>query len=397
MTIWPRRATALAIVVLLVAAFDPAAVGAEGGGRIDGQVINGTAGAPSPASLRVTVHIFQDRSKIGEQVVETDGAGHFMLLGLDIGSGKLYFPVVEYGGASYFPERPIVLDDATAKSVEIRIFEPSSSDDAIAFDRANLLVLGVTPTALSVMQMGAVVNRSDRTYVGGSGADPASREPTLRFPLPSGAAQVTPQAGLSPGELTSTADGFASTGPVLPGRHELAFSYQIPIDGPTLDITAPQAYPTGAFNLYLPATGLSASSPQLRFQGTSELGGQRYQLYSAEELPRGAQVSIRLSGLPAAFRPRPQQLSLVVLGASSVVLACGALVALRRRPPRVAAVGAGDLTSGPLDPERLTLVRALAELDERYAAGEIDESQYREQRQRDKARLVALLQSSSPG
>jgi hypothetical protein len=46
------------------------------------------------------------------------------------------------------------------------------------------------------------------------------------------------------------------------------------------------------------------------------------------------------------------------------------------------------------DVERVELVRSLAELDERYSAGAIDEATYRAEREQGKARLVALLQGS---
>jgi hypothetical protein len=383
---------ALAAALVLVA---PPRALAQAGGRIEGQLVNGTAGASPPGALPVTVHIFKDRSRVGERTVQTDPSGHFVLDGLEAAAGYVYFPIVEYGGASYFPDRPVALDGADSKSVEIRVFEPTQTPDAIAFDRTNLLVLNTSPTALLVMEMGAVVNRSDRTYVGAAGED--GRPTTLRFSLPRGATQVAPQAGLPPDDLVPTPDGFQTANPVVPGRQELAFSYQLPYSSSTLDLAKRLEYPTGTFNLYLPDTGLTAVSPHLTYQGTSELGGQRYQLYSAQGLPAGAAIAIRLGGLPAPDIPRPQQLGLIVLGASAALLGGATAVAIRRRRRANAALAPAHapVASGG-DLERVDLVRSLAELDERYSAGAIDEATYRAEREQGKARLVALLRASQP-
>ena len=383
--LWPGWVTVALTVA--VCAFAGAA-SAQEVGRIEGQIVNGTAGSSPPAGLPITVHVFQDRTKVGERTAQTDERGAFSVEGLATGPAYVYFPVADYGGVGYFPERPIALDDAPQKRVEIRVFEPTSSEDVIEVERANLLLLRVTPTELMVMEMGAVLNRSDRAYVGDG--PPDVRPPTLRFSLPRGADQVTPQAGLSRGELLPTPDGFLSTEPVIPGRHELAFSYQVPIEDSTLDLVKRHEYPTAAFNLYVPDTGISVLSPQLTFQGTSELGGQRYQLYTAQALPPGAQVTARLSGLPAVGGPRPEQLGLIVLGASAIVLGGAGVLAVRRR--RKSADGAETphepASDGPA--ERLRLVRALAELDERFSAGEIDEEWYRAERSRGKERLLAV-------
>jgi hypothetical protein len=46
--------------------------------------------------------------------------------------------------------------------------------------------------------------------------------------------------------------------------------------------------------------------------------------------------------------------------------------------------------------ERQALVRAVAELDERFAAGALDEASYRAERNEQKARLVALARTPTP-
>ncbi|MBA2448960.1 MAG: carboxypeptidase regulatory-like domain-containing protein [Chloroflexi bacterium] len=387
------RAAAGLILASILLAFDATGsrIYAQAEGRIEGQVVNGTAGAPAPSGIPITVHVLQDRTKVGEHVVSTDPAGRFQIEGLPVGTGQLYFPIVEYGGASYFPERPIVVDGPAPQAVQIRVFEPVQSDEAIGFDRANMLVTSAAPGALSMMEMGAVVNGSDRTYVGHRSEDgPAA---TLRFALPQGATQVTPQAGLPATGLVGTPDGFFSTFPVLPGRHELALSYQVPFEATSFEMTKRLEHPAASFTLYVPAAGPSVVSPQLQAGGTSELGGQRYQIYQAHGLAAGSEIVIRFSGLPATPKARSQQLGLIVVGSSAAMLGAAALIALRRRTSTPTLAPARPEHEPGLEAhERVELLRALAELDERFGVGGIDEDEYRRQRERGKARLVALLE-----
>jgi hypothetical protein len=76
------------------------------------------------------------------------------------------------------------------------------------------------------------------------------------------------------------------------------------------------------------------------------------------------------------------------------------LLALRRRRQAAALAHGVSLPTEivPADSvaaERRELVRAVAELDERFATGALDETTYREQREQQKARLVALARATA--
>ena len=386
-----HRYLALALIaVAVLAGFGAAPVAAQESGRIDGRVVNGTADGGVPAGATVTVHVIQDRNKTGERVVQTDADGRFTVDGLATGPNLLYFPIVDYGGAIYYPDQPVMFEDGTSKSIEVTVFEPSRSSEALAFERSNMLIMSVSPTSMTVMEMGAVVNRSDRSFVG----DDAGH--TLRLVLPAGATDVAPQAGLPPDTLEALPDGFATTDPIRPGRRELAFSYQLPFDSATLDVPRRPTLPVETFTLYVPDTGINVVSSDLRLQGSADLGGQKYQQFVAQAVPAGGEVAFRLTGLPAPFGLKLRELGYLVAGVGAVGLVLVLGIALRRRSARPLAE-ATALTPAPVgEAERLRLVRSLAELDEQFAAGQLDEGEYRAERDREKRRLVELLATSSP-
>jgi hypothetical protein len=376
----------------------PPLVAAQENGIIDGVVVNRTAGAAPPADVEVVVHILQNRVKTGERRVRTDASGQFHVEGLSTGAETLYFPIVQYGGAAYYPDRPVVLDGTSPAHTEIAVFDATPRPDAISFDRLNMLVMGVTPSALTIMEMGAVTNGADRTFVADPQVTGSAR--TLRFLLPPGAIQVTPQAGLPADTLESMPDGIASTDPVRPGRREIAFNYDLPYTSSTLDLTRSFAFPVSAFTLYVPSDIGAVVPDGIALPTLAELGGRQYRQYVVNQVAPGTEVRLRLTGLPAPLFARPRDLGLAVAGATAVVLLTCLVVAVRRRqqsvPSPVEVRPSETVTlSLPASAGRQALVQAVAQLDEQFESGAIDEAAYRAERAEKKARLLALTRSSA--
>lgn len=385
------------LVLLMLSLLAPQAALAQENGVIDGVVRNGTAGAQPPADVEVVLHVLQNRVKTGEHRVRTDSAGQFRVDGLTTGADFLYFPIVQYGGVAYYPDRPVVLDGTAPGRTEIAVYEGTPRADAVSFDRLNMLIMGVSPTALSIMEMGAVANSTDRTFVADPQVTGSAR--TLRFLLPPGAIDVTPQAGLPADSLESTPDGFASTDPVRPGRREIAFSYDLPYASSTVDLARSFAFPVGAFTLYVPSDVGAVVPDGIALPGTADLGGRQYRQYVVQQVAPGTPIRLRLTNLPAPLFARPRDLGLAVVGATGAVLLAFLLTAVGRRRTEAPtpAVGLPVDSPGavPSIAERQALVRAVAQLDERFEAGGIDEAAYRAERAARKARLLALTRSSA--
>ena len=388
------------LLLALLLLFLPAgAAFAQEPGVIDGVVLNGTAGANAPADLEVVVHVLQNRVKTGEHRVRTNGLGQFGVEGMAPAAATLYFPIVQYSGVAYYPDRPIVLDGAAPARTEITVYEGTLHSEGISFDRLNMLVMNVTPSALSIMEMGAVVNGGDRTFAADPSVTGSAR--TLRFNLPTGAIDVTPQTGLPADSLESTADGFASTDPVRPGRREIAFSYDLPYTASSLELTRTFAFPVGTFTLYLPSTVDAIVPNGVALPGTAELGGRQFRQYAVTGVAPGAEVRFRLTGLPAPLFATPRALGMAVVAAAGVPLIGFLAFALWRRRraepaqqtsdsgPTQATQSPGQQLVSPSEDGRLALLREVAQLDARFESGELDEATYRAERARRKAQLLA--------
>jgi hypothetical protein len=236
------------------------------------------------------------------------------------------------------------------------------------------------------MQMGALVNTGDRTFVTANPQDQALAR-ALRFPLPRGAVGVQMQTGFTNQDVIGGQGGIQVTSPVLPGRHEFAMSFQLPYTGPSADLTVQMPYQTGTYNVYLPSSGLGLDTSGLAASGSAQLGGQTYSLYTASNLPRAAMVPSQLTGLGGSGLTSTQ-LALITLAVVLLVLGSGVvLLGVRKRQPTPSA----SAQAIDLEQERLELVVRLASLDERYAAGGVAQSEYETERARGKQRLRELL------
>jgi len=347
---------------------------AQATGTLDGTVTQGTPGGGSVSGLPVLLLVFKDEQKVDEQHTTTDVNGHFRFEGLDPAPERIYFPVVDYQGVSYYSD-PLTFKDSTAQSVQITIYEPTPSDEKIAVPRANMIVTGAEPDRLYLMEMGVVANSGDHTYTGAE---------TLHFPLPAGAENFAPRFGFLANSVSQRPDGFVVNGPVLPGEHQLAYSYELPASGQEVVLTRRIAYPTETFSLFVPLQdGLQVSSPQLSDDGTRDLGGQTYRVFSASHLARGEQVSMRFSGLPAMPGATAQRLGYLLLVAGAAISIAALVFAWRRGATTPAAAPAAE----PAAARRERLLDILADLDERYEAGELDQAEYQRSRDVAKRRL----------
>jgi hypothetical protein len=359
-------------------------------GSVAGQVINKTADGGSTEGTTVLLVAFgrKEQAAVGQRSTQTDAQGHFSFDGLDRDPNLVYIALARYQNVNYPTDQPFQLQAEPAIQADINVYEATTTDDAIQLERLNLLVVGAEQGVVQFMEMGSLVNDSDRTFVTANPQDQALAH-ALKFALPSGALGVQMQTGFSDKDVIAGVGGVQVTSPVLPGRHEFALSFQLPYAGSNADLSMQLPYPTGTYRVYLHDTVLKLDASALSPGGPAQLGGQAYALYSASNLPRATLVGGQLSGLGSTGTVAPNQLALISLGVVLCVLGGGVFLFGRRLRP--SAVGGPPRTAVDSEQERLELVVRLAALDERFAAGEINLADYGAERDRGKRRLRELL------
>lgn len=398
-----KRVVLLALLSTLLLAGLALPAQAEGG-VVQGQVINGTAGtAPALGGLQVRLYLFSGNTLKETRRATTDAQGAFRFEGVPTGSPWVGIVSVEYGGVEY-EAKPIDLANGTDFASDVTIYETTTDDKALKVVRSHLIVeMGVGQ--LEVTELIVLHNSGDRTYVGGEEVVP-NRRATARVPLPAGASDVSFASEDLAAAMVRTGQGFVDTRPIIPGQQQYVLSYALPCEGSTYNLTKPIAYPTAAIDVLVDAPGAEVSAPNLDRLGVRQAEGRSYQHLSGQSLPAGTDLTIRFTGLgqpSAALASRqgskeaagrsqsPWWLSLAPLLAA-VALAPMVVMRLRQPEPEPWPLPRRR-TASAVQAERDRLLAAIADLDEQYEAGQLEEGAYRKQRQAVKDELTNLLLS----
>lgn len=386
---------ALAALFLMAAASGGAAQTPTPKGVISGQVINGTAGAPLPQGLTVTLQGLKGTEFLPAQTTTADTEGRFQFAGLETGGDYSYIVYTEYLGIQYGTDALKFASGQTQLDATVFIYETTTSDEAISISRIHFIIT-VTDGALAVDEVQSFSNSGDRTFIG---AEPVAgaRRTTVRFAPPPQAQNVQVDEGADTGRFVQTADGYADTLPVIPGQSTLQviLSYVIPYDPASTRLTTTFLYPARAVNVFLSDSGVEMSSQQMVLMGTMGTGAQAYIGYVGQNFAKGDTLALEFKGAAKARGTTTtpaggMSTTGYVLIAGGLVLLLVALAvaysATRRRQPVVAA-GAEPL---PCDDECEEILAAIADLDDLFESGELDEDTYRRRRQALKARLLEI-------
>lgn len=392
---WPVR---LALALLSLWAL-VAAVQAQGTGVIEGQVVNGTAGGSEPgAGLQVTLQVFLGGSEVDTLRAVTDGDGRFRFEGLDTDPELEYWPEVVYLDVTYSVEDPLFFDGEEATlSATVTVYETTDDDSGIRLDSVHMIAESFGQV-LRISEIHLFSNAGDRTYIGsdGEGAQPG----TLYIPLPEGAVGLAFGEDIPEDRYVEIEGGLMDTDPVPPGSDTSLtfFSYHLVVAGETIPLERSFAYPLTILNVLAAQPGLTLNSDQFQFQGLEPFQGRDYGLYTVQDVPAGTPLTMEwvstgempagdsTEGMPPAdsgagltVPTRGNQKLLLWVGFGLALLAVGGAIVypLATARPAPAPASASEVVR---DPRARRLLAELADLEEGFEAGEVDEATYQRER-----------------
>ncbi len=396
----PARHVALSLFLGAVLILLNTATLSAADGVITGTVVNGTEGGGVPADVAVTLYFLRDGNIVEQRTQVTDAGGAYRFAELPTDAGLSFVAVAAYVQVPYNTPEVRFADSTEIQAPPLIVYEASQDVSVV---RVITDVLIVAPGEeqsgmLAVIEVVRLANQSDRTFLatGGAGAG-APMDRVLRFALPANAQDLTMISGLNADSVVQIDRGFGVFMPLLPGEREVAFGYQVPYSGSSLDLIKRTVYPTDNFAiLALEEHNLRIDSADLTVQATP-IGDRRYVVGSAESLAARADVRVRIEGLPTPSlqvrlerlfeRARGTQASLFVL--LGVVLVLPLLYAAFRMRGGLRRKAATAPTMAPTEPDSgECLLMEIAQLDDDFAAGSLAEDDYRRQRAALKQRLL---------
>jgi len=370
----------------------PSARAAEGSGVVIGRVINGTAGGQLPGGLEITLRAFSETSQMARFTTTCDAEGNFRFEGVDANPDLTYIVVAEYGGVTYSSRPGRFAAGESELVLPLTIYESTEDPSGVEVERLHLF-LSFDEVGLLVGEFYIINNLGDRTYVGDK---VLGQRATLRFALPEAASELRFQGGELGKRFIATDEGFADTAPVYPGLStmDLSFSYYLPYKG-GLRFSRPLSYPVANLDVLLPDVGVALESTKLEFRGARQTEMGVVLVYAASDLPTGESLEFTLSGMPRFEResapavppvaPSSQPLVEAGIGLAALGLAAAGVYLWWRRASEKGA-------SAQEEP----LLRAIANLDERFEAGKVGEAAYRAAREELKAQLRELMGGEKP-
>ncbi|MGB3713883.1 MAG: cytochrome c [Candidatus Promineifilaceae bacterium] len=364
---------------------------------IFGSIVNGTTGEAFVEDAAVAELKAYNQDLLETLVLTTtlDAQGGFRFELTDIPQDQFYRVGVSYGGVEYGSDfGGLTLTDPELE-LPVTVFETSSDPSVVSIDRLHQ-ILAFFDGGVSVNELYVANNNSNTVYVGESGNPD---EGTFEIALPGDAQEVAFQRAfgsldnfIPANEFVSTGQGWADTFPLRPGPGTLIIlaSYVLPYDE-GVTISHPILYPASEVNLVLPDTGVSLSDEADWVElGQREMGSTNVSNYGKTDVPAGAVLTLNLEGEPELENTTSKILNLdsqseLLIGIVIAVLVVG-----------VVGVFIWRWRQEPVDIEfydhydREELLQAIADLDDDYELGRVNDQRYQAEREQLKTALMAL-------
>jgi len=365
-------------------------------GSVTGTVIN-SSGGDVPHGLAVTLHGFDDMQETYTISTTLKSDGTYSFQDVDMPLGRVFIASTEYDQTTYSSDISVIEDGTHNIDLTIPIFETTTDPTVLSVDRLHIFFDYIEPNTLQVVELYIVSNLSDRTFTAAQAG-----APTITIDLPEGATNLQFEDGALGGRYVETSSGFGDTAPVRPGsgQHQIVFAYEMPYQR-KLDLVQPLTLPVNAVVILVPEDGLNIKSDQFKDEGTRDVQGMTYHMYSGEMLAAGTTLALQVSGRPSAASSlvSGSSTSLVIgLAAFGLALIAAGVWLYRRNQLRgqaelQAVTGSAEaaLFTDRISADPDTIVDAIIALDDLYQTGDLPEGAYRQRRSELKARLKELL------
>jgi len=347
-------------------------------------------GAELPASLEVTLYIYEGMSDPELRVAETSPDGTVVFDDVDMVEGLYYIASVDYENTTFGSNFYQADAEAAEALLDIYVYDTTTTTDAVSLERLHIFIEFIEPDILQVVQLMLLSNNDSRVIAPADG-----QEAAITFPLPPEADNLW-LPGDSTLALFETVDGVG-IGNIRPSGepYELIFAFEMPYEDHKLDLTLPISLDTGAVIVMAPEDGVKIKSDQLEKGVARDLEGKAYQSYSGSGLAVGESLLMSISGWPKnsagpAESGEDSQLGLIIglLVFGATLLGSGFYLWFKSSTDP-------DLLDEHSEPDDVDGVEdfmdAIIALDDLYQAGEIPEVAYQTRRASLKLRLQAVV------
>jgi mono/diheme cytochrome c family protein len=370
--------------------FDPVASirsAYSGAGVVRIQALNGTPNGAPVAGLPVALHTYNATGEVFSRTATIDQQGSVTFAALPQDSTLYYQAELIYSGARFF-SAPLQFSTTQQISDTLPVYEVTNDPGVISVSAFHFFVQDIGEGFINVVEFYSFQNVSDHAYSNRLSTD--SQRRSLQLSLPADASDVTfdgPglgnrffQEGLTIYDSDAVPPGDQATTVVM--------MYNLPYHA-SREISRPMAYPVVKWDVLLPDNLLRISDMRDNGLQAFHTGSIRTYVPEKNGLAKGETLSFHLVGQPrtltVAGGDNGTLLMSILLLAAAMLAAIVLVVKLRRS--RTVEYAPGN--------ERKTLLLQIADLDNRFSAGNIGEVDYRSTRFRLKKTLLEIWESGN--
>ena len=356
-----------------------------------GQVVDETQGGSIGSGLEILLHMLdQESGQFLTVETMTDERGEFRFENLLFFKNGTYFVTADYHGIRY--NTPIDPSSVGTKII-LSVYETTRDISTVRVGHHSLVLVNVnqrtqSATAVSFVRL---TNDTDLTIVPDLENVGPGKFSFLRFSLPPKAANLDVQSSLVGGQIIPMGSGFALAAPILPGSHDISFSYEFTYHGTDLAYKHGLLQGADLFQILIPQ---SLSDVQVGLLDTTtppSMSNESYLIWEITNLKPGQNQTVILFNLP-----NPNLIDRVIAGSSNpdtwllaipigmgiiliLLLIWSTTLRLRYRSPLLTTHSEWE---SPVESstDRDQLILAIASLDDRHATEFLAETTYLETR-----------------
>lgn len=364
-----------------------------------GRIANGTTGELVSGALTVELAAFTSAFEQTISISTTiDATGSFTFTLEDVSPSWAFITSVVYEGVDFSGDVFQFSPQSPEQETIVTVFDPTSDSSDVVVERWHM-VADMRDGVLQMVEVFVFVNQGTAVYMGESG-DPL--DGTLRIPLPAAAESPSFQRGfggldsfLPANEFIPIGSDWVDTMPLRPGAGGMIIlaQYTLPYDE-EITLERSISYALGEVSIVVPE-GMEVDTADNweggEVQSMGDQGSFVSYLHAAAE--PGDIITLRLSGEPrvvvsstgadgsTAVRNESNELFIGVV--ALLVVGGGAFYAYRTWQKSHTV---DDDEESEWDKE--SLLQAIADLDDAYESGELNEGEYQAERQRLKLLLL---------
>ena len=277
--------------------------------------------------------------------------------------------------------------------VRLSVYETTRDISTVRVEHHALVLINVdqrtqSATAASFVRL---TNDTDLTIVPDLENVGPGKFSFLRFSLPPNADNLDVQSSLTGSQIIPMGSGFALAAPILPGSHDISFSYEFTYDGTDLAYKHGLLQGAGLFQILIPQSLSDIQVGLLDTDTPQSISNESYLIWEIANLSPGQSQTVILSNLPkpnlidrviAASANPDTWLLAIPIGMGSILillLIWSTTLRLRYRGPLLATQSKGE-SPGPSLTDRDQLILEIASLDDRHANESLGETTYLETR-----------------